>query len=153
MKLEKWALLAEIISGLAIVVTLIVLILEVRTNTELSRLSAYQTVTQDFDEWRRDVSGDSEKLNLFVRYTRGAYPDPSTPEWTELYMIILNSWSAQERAYFAHEAGIIGETEWVRIQRSACSELLSLEANQQLHDDLYFRLTDAYKAHLETACK
>ena len=35
MKLEKWALLAEVISGIAILMTLVVLVSEVRTNGRL----------------------------------------------------------------------------------------------------------------------
>jgi hypothetical protein len=38
MKLEKWALLAEIVSGVAIVITLVILILEVRGNTDAVRV-------------------------------------------------------------------------------------------------------------------
>ena len=52
MKLEKWALLAEVIGSVAIVVSLVVLIVEVRASTDLSRLAAYETVSRDFDESR-----------------------------------------------------------------------------------------------------
>jgi len=145
--------MAEVISGVAIVVTLVVLILEVRSNTDLSRLTAYQTVTKDFDEWRREVSGDPEKLELFVRYTQGLYPDPESPEYTKLYMIVLNAWSGQERAYFAYQAGILGEDEWERIHRAECGELRYFSTNESFHADLFFRLTDAYRAHLESTCE
>ena len=44
MKLEKWALIAEIVGSFAIVATLIVLIVESRGNTEAIRASTYQAV-------------------------------------------------------------------------------------------------------------
>ena len=37
MKLEKWALIAEIVSSVAVVVTLVLLLFEVRENTDIAR--------------------------------------------------------------------------------------------------------------------
>lgn len=52
MKLEKWALTAEVVGGVAIVVTLIVLIVETRANTDAIRAqtaeATFATSTQSF---------------------------------------------------------------------------------------------------------
>ena len=46
MKLEKWALIAEIVGGVAIVVTLIALIVELRGNTGAIRAQTAQATFQ-----------------------------------------------------------------------------------------------------------
>ncbi len=67
MKLEKWALLAEVISGAAIVVTLVLLILEVRADTDLSRATANRAVTRDFDEYRALLLTNPALLDIFAQ--------------------------------------------------------------------------------------
>lgn len=76
MKLEKWALIADVIGSVAIVVTLVILITEVRTNTELSRVAAYDAVTRDFDDSRTLSLADPELLELFHQFTQGSLPVP-----------------------------------------------------------------------------
>jgi len=50
MKLERWALVAEIVGSVAVVVTLAILILEVRENTEESRAANRASVINDLRE-------------------------------------------------------------------------------------------------------
>ena len=70
MKLEKWALLAEIISGVAIVVTVIILIVEVRGNTTVLRATNRQSIAERIvlsaDKRLRYFYGASFSLALIV---------------------------------------------------------------------------------------
>ena len=62
-KLADWASIAEIISGIAVVVTLIVLIVEVRDNTEVLRVSAYN----DNERFRGlGISGLRQRSNMAI---------------------------------------------------------------------------------------
>ena len=50
MKLERWALIAEIVGSFAVVVTLVFLLVEVRENTEETRAANRHTVFTDLRE-------------------------------------------------------------------------------------------------------
>jgi hypothetical protein len=45
-KLSDWANVAEVVSGVAVVITLIFLILSIRENTEITRAAAYDTFAE-----------------------------------------------------------------------------------------------------------
>jgi len=63
-KLQKWALIAEIVGGLAIVVSLVFLIIEVRGNSNLIRANAYDQNIQSLVDWRMWVISDEVRLQL-----------------------------------------------------------------------------------------
>jgi hypothetical protein len=153
MKLEKWALIAEVIGSVAIVVTLVVLIAEVRTNTELSRVAAYDAVTRDFDDSRTLSLTDPEILELFHQFTQGSLParQDDSRDALRAGIFVLNVFSGYERAYLSHEAGIFGEAEWSRVERAACQDWGYLEKSGYV-SFVSFRLTDEYVEHLNATC-
>ncbi len=58
MKLEKWALIAEIIGGVAIVLSLLFVGLEIRGNTQVARAEAYESNIDSINEWRLELIRD-----------------------------------------------------------------------------------------------
>ena len=154
MRLDKWAHVAEIVGGIAIVTSLIVLIFEVRANTELARVAAYDAVSRDFDRFRTSALSNPEWFELFYRWNLGDVPDPvSEPEAAfKLNMLLLNDFGGHERAYLAYKAGIVGDDEWTRLHRSECAQW-ALVSGSYLRENLRFRLTDDYVANLEDDCE
>ena len=153
MKLEKWALIAEVAGSVAVVATLIVLIFEVRGNTELSRVTAYAAVTRDFDEYRMFELSNPDAFDLFFRFTEGTLPDVNEDpkEALKSIFLVLTDFSQSERAYLAHQAGVFGEDEWNRVHRSECAEW-GLLRNSDYYSFVVFRLTDGYVDHLDATC-
>lgn len=153
MKLEKWAHIAAIVGSFAVVVTLIVLIVEVRANTELARVTAYDSVSRDFDESRRDWLFNPESFQLFYQFNEGTLPDwGSNPEdGLKAILMLMNAFTSLERAYLAYQAEIINEDEWPRIHRSACIQWALLR-DTEYYSPVAFRLTDRYVAYLNATC-
>ena len=150
MKLEKWALIAEVLGGVAILISLVVLIFEVRENTELAKLSAYEAVTRDLDEWRRDVLNNPKNMALFFAYP-AEIPPVGTEEQMRLNMLLLNQWTSLERAYYAHEAGVISDDRWDRMEGANCREYLRVP--EFYRDILFLRVTDDFRQYLEESCE
>lgn len=152
MKLEKWALVAEILGGVAILVTLIVLVYETRENNELERVSAYQAVTQDFDDWRTLILTDPELLELIANLFGGNAPEPGEDPVTDLRFQFLseNQWSGNERAFIAYRADIIDERDWSRINRAICAEYS--QTPDYLWEQIAFRLSDDFLGFLDSDC-
>ena len=71
MKLEKLALMAEVISGLAIVVTLIVLVVEVRDNTNAVRAETRQSIAERTERITLTVATDDELADLITAAVQG----------------------------------------------------------------------------------
>jgi len=113
-KLSDWASIAEIVSGIAIVVTLIVLLVEVRGNTEAVQAATYQEVSSsivtalgyrvtDPDVARIWLAGSSgERLELL---------DQSRYE----ALVTLNM-RHFENAFYQYQIGGIEESQWQPIE-------------------------------------
>ncbi len=70
MKLKKLALLSETVGGVAIVVTLIVLIVEIRGNTAVLQASYRQSISARVEERTMAIAGNqqlSEIMSLVFR--------------------------------------------------------------------------------------
>ena len=154
MKLERWALIAEVVGGAAIIASLIVLIVEVRASTELARIAAYDAVTRDFDDSRTELMRNPESFELMFRFTNGDFPDRELePEVTRKFnFVVLNSFSMFERAFLSYRAGIIGDEEWPRLHRTECAQWSNLQESRDFLESISFRLTETYVEHLESNC-
>ena len=76
MKLEKWALIAEIVGGLAIVVTLVVLIVEVRGNTDaIAAQTIYAQYSQERERRNRSIANVGGIVDIRLKARIG---DPLT---------------------------------------------------------------------------
>jgi hypothetical protein len=106
--LQKWALTAEIVGGLAVIATLLILILEVRDNTGAMKLQAQDSARDRIQE-----------LGLFIAQNPDVWAkslfDPGSLTREEL--IVATYISSLQRnhlvaAYNAFENGIITEEDW-----------------------------------------
>ena len=73
MKLERLALIAEIVSGIAIVITLIVLVVEVRDNTSAVRAETRQSLAERVERITMTVATDDELADLVTAAASGDF--------------------------------------------------------------------------------
>ena len=153
MKLEKWALIAEVVGSAAIVVSIVILIIELRTNTELTRITAYESVSRDFDNNRQFYLSNPEVFDLAFAIDNGALAeiDVQSKDGLRAAFYLLNIFTGLERAYLAYQAGVFGEDEWGRIHRSECSTWGQIQGTEY-EPRVSFRLTDGYASHLRSTC-
>ena len=110
-KLSNWANVAQIASGAAVVVTLVILIVEIRGNTEVLRLSAYSDHIDSINEFGALISQDAESSRIWM-----AFVSEQTDDLDEIEMRRLTDWlfilfRNYEKAYFSEQSGLIGHAE------------------------------------------
>jgi len=117
--LQKWALAAEIIGGIAVVVSLIFLIMETRENTNAVKAQTYQILTSELNEIRRELT-EPNFAELVTKVRNGGIDSLNE---TERYRMIINSQSTfavYESAYYSYQRGTLGEDEWERYFTATC---------------------------------
>ena len=110
MKLKKVALLSEIIGGVAIVVSLIVLIVEIRGNTNALQASYRQSISARVEQRTMDLAGNrqlSEVLSM-VTTDPGAI-ETASAEWSQLTFFYISLMTATEEAYLLYRDGHLDE--------------------------------------------
>ena len=71
MKLKEYALVAEIVGGLAVLIGLIFVGLELRQNTVAQRVTATQTLVVDYENAVDLLAKDEESACIYVRGSNG----------------------------------------------------------------------------------
>lgn len=110
MKLEKWALIAEIVGGIAIVVSLIFVGFEVRQNTQATQIAAYQQLINGISEFNTQTLANPELRAVRIKLDAGTRIEELNPDEQQvinafLYLAYRNG----DMAYMQYRSGIIGE--------------------------------------------
>jgi len=146
MTLKKWALLAEIGSGVAVLVTLVLLIMEVNKNTEATQIATYTAISSEFNAMDLAVAADPELASLLWDEEH----DRSELEEHRRFALLRAGVRTFESAYFAYEGDGLSDGQWRRFERNVCVLWNNLSATQR--EAYSFNLTAEFVRHLDSHC-
>jgi len=118
-QLRKWALWAEIMSAVAVVVTIGFLAFQMMANTNALQAQTFQELMRDINDWRssiRELEGDS----TLIRLRKEGIDSLSEGEQGVVRLAYLELWGIYEAAFYANERGVLGPEEWIRFEVSIC---------------------------------
>ena len=119
-KLSDWADLAEIVSGIAVVVSLVFLILGIQENTDVTRFSVYANLLDEINENDRIKLANPEVGAAWEAYANETTNELSAEDLSRVRLQAVLVFRSYEKAFFARKYEVIGEAEWSRFQRLAC---------------------------------
>ena len=148
LKLSDWASIAEILSGVAVVVTLVFLISSIRANTAALRAETYESNTDDINIFQYEMLRDPDSLRVYEAWLadRGASLDDS--DLFRLDMILGVQLRELDSEYSAYRYGQMGEAEWRRLGGPACGIFRGIEAAGRRMP----RLTDEFLEYIDESC-
>lgn len=114
-RLNNWAHFAEIVSGIAVVGTLIFLIFEIRENSDLIRANTFDRNIESLIDWRMQIISDEESLR-----TMADYWSIDDPDLLRRQLLVVSMWSIYEKTYYSQQYGLIGPAEWERFDTIIC---------------------------------
>ena len=120
-KLQKWALGAEIVSAVAVVVTIGFLTFQMMENTNAIQAQTFQELMRDINNWRSSIR-EIERSQLMSKWREDGVDGLSKEELDVLRIVYLELWGIYESAFFANERGVLGEDEWGRFEKVICRE-------------------------------
>ncbi len=151
MKLSGWASIAEIISGTAVLITLVFLVFGIRENTEITRAAAYDRNIDSLNQWRLDVAQNEELLRAWNAYRRGDIGGRIEAEDAGLGLMLTALWGIYEKSYYANKYGILGASEWTRFEVQIC---LGRAIDARLWDEMIkIRLTEEFADYVVAFCE
>jgi hypothetical protein len=152
MKLEKWGVIAEIVSGVAVVITLVVLIVGVRENTAITRVSVYGDLLDAIGEIDRLTIADPELDRLISTLFEGSTETLTESQRRRVRTYLNALFKNYERAYFSREYGVIGDAEWERFERVICGNFRrGKQVGADFARDGGF-LTSPFREYIATSC-
>ena len=117
--LRRYALIAEIVSAVAVVVSLVFVALQIKDNTDAVRAATYDDILSDHIQWRMTIASSPELNEAMVKDFNGAAPLTPTEEQA-INWVAQAAWQIFERAYFARKYQTLGDSEWERYEAAIC---------------------------------
>lgn len=116
MTLAVFASLAEIVSALAVVMTLIFLVLELRRNTTATRQQSYHSiVSRRADLFFQGISKDKETIEIFAKGLNAG--DLDALDAQRYLTAMINILSHFQDVYMEFNAGIVEHSVWAAERR------------------------------------
>ena len=117
--LRKWALGAEVVSAVAVVVTVGFLAFQIMKNTSATQAQTYQLLMQEMNEYRR-LFTEPGMAEISSKRSAQGWDALELVEKRQWYASQTIRWGMYESAYFANKRGVLGEPEWRRFERAFC---------------------------------
>jgi hypothetical protein len=149
-KLQEYALFAEIVSSLAVLLTLIFLVIELRENTEVTRSTAFGNITEQLNNFRLTVNSEELLSDVWRSYLSEDFENQTESERVRMGGIVIALLSIYEDAYYSYDYGIMGEREWSRFEPRICQHYGRLQRRNQL--PILNGLTPAFQEYTEQLC-
>jgi hypothetical protein len=111
MKLESWGLVAEVVSAIAVVLSLIFVGLQVRQNSEAQMQTGTQAVVTEYNNGIRALSADPNLVCLYVRGSQD-YFALSGAERVRFSSYFLSMFNVQQQIHRLRLDGAIDEDIW-----------------------------------------
>ena len=122
LRLSEWASIAEIVSGIAVVVTLVFLIFGIRENTEVTRAATFDRNMESINELRGWIVNDPRLAESWFAYYEHHAGDLDEQDRRQLIMAVITNFGVYEKSYYAHKSGLIGGPEWERFETQICTQ-------------------------------
>jgi hypothetical protein len=121
MKMSEYAQLAEITSGIAIVVTLILLILEIQGNTDATNAATYDSLIADLANYQTQSLSNRELWEAQYLARSGSLDTLSPQQLDLLATSAVIEHKHYERAFIQWQRGNLQGEGWERFERLICT--------------------------------
>lgn len=151
MKLERWASFAEIVSSVAVVVTLVFLVLGLRENSDIMRASSFASATDSLIDLNRDIMKDGELAYIFEAWRVNDVSHLDDRQMAQLAQMAVALFRTYEKAFIADRYDLLGPGEWRRFERTICVIYPGL-SEAGMEELVRGSLTDDFVRQIEASC-
>ena len=153
-QLQRWALGAEIISAVAVVITIGFLAFQVMKNTNATQAQTYQLLMQEMNVYRT-LMAELDMAEIVEKVVQQGWDNLDPVEQRRLHGTAAINWGFYESAYFANKRGILGESEWKRFEMAYCRVRMKQPYlwNPEGFISMNELLTPEFVDFVETYCK
>lgn len=116
MTLDQLASIGEIVSGIAVIISLIYLAIQIRTNTEAERSATYQSIVSDFGALNNTMASTPELSHLFVEGMEN-YLQLTPDQKARISQIFFQCFRYFENMFYQHRKGYLDEEVWIGWKR------------------------------------
>lgn len=114
--LEQFASIGEIIGGIGVVVSLVYLAIQIRSNTEAERTSTYQSIVSDFGALNNSMASSPELSYMFAQGMED-YHQLKPDEQARVSQMFFQCFHYFENMFYQYRKGYLDEEVWAGWRR------------------------------------
>ncbi len=118
-RLQRLALLAEVVSATVVVVSIAFLVVETRNNTKAINVQTHLVLTEQLNQWREQLT-DADYIAAREKSEIEGIIALSNAERSRYLFPQLSLWSIYESAFFAYRNGALDRNGWERFSTNIC---------------------------------
>lgn len=122
-QIQKWTLGAEVVSALAVVMTIGFLAAQTMENTNAIQAQTFQELMRDLNDWRMSMAYGNAPPELSAALEKRRNEGWDSLDDRQKVMIRGREviiWSIYESSYFANQRDVLGDDEWTRFETAMC---------------------------------
>ncbi len=146
--LEDLANIGEAVGGLAVLVTLIYLALQLRQNTRAMRAATYEQVVRSTTEWSEMLARDDAVLAVWIKSREGGLDGLTKFERSKYFFTLTTFMRRAESVHYQETQGTLEPEAWQGI-RDSIQGLLDDEAATSWWKENRFRFRDAFRDFID----
>ncbi|MCP5347708.1 MAG: hypothetical protein R3F41_08850 [Gammaproteobacteria bacterium] len=146
-KLQEWALVAEIVGAVAVVISLIYVGVSVRQNTDAIMVSNHQSiVAMDIERntWYRDL-----EFAALYELALQDYEQLSPPQLRQFRTFVADTFNTWEYGFITHSRGMMDDTIWDGWDQYYRSELTKV-SYQWFWNSSKMGFSDEFRAYVDS---
>ena len=151
MKPTDWRQAVEILSAVAVVISLVILILEVQENTSVTKANSYSNSVQSLNEWRYEIASNAELSEIFLKQYAGDLEGVTENQHQRLIFMMSALWAIYEDAFYSRGYDTLGIQEFSRYEVQICFHY-NTGRNSGTWEDSASRITTNLRKHIEDVC-
>jgi len=147
-RIRNWAHVAEIFSGIAVFITLVFLVLEVRGNSDLIRANTFNRSIESLIDYRMQIASNDESLKVMA-----VHWGIDSADLLRRQLLVVNLWSIYEKTYFSRQYGLVGPAEWERFESRICGYVKREDGLKFWSENVANFMTDEFRDYVTSHCE
>lgn len=147
-RIKSWAHIAEIVSGIAVLVTLVFLVFEIRGNSDLIRANTFNRSIESLIDYRMQIASNEDSLRIMTDHW-----GVDNAELLRRQLLVVNLWSIYEKTYFSRQYGLVGEAEWERFESRICGYVKSEDGLEFWRENVANFMTAEFRNYVTARCE
>ena len=146
MNWEAIGAVGEVIGAVGVIVTLVYLATQIRSNTQATRIASFHATTDSLNQVNLLFASDRELAGMFADSfeNEGNWDREASARWN---FILLAMYRIFESAYFQRNEGVLEEQSWIRYEHSLKRSLQS-NATLEWWESQKFGFTEDFSSYV-----
>jgi hypothetical protein len=151
LKLSEWAQVAEIVSAVAVLITLAFLVIGINNNTKATQSVVYKDLLASMNDFNRELVKDAELAVLWSRRYSASLASMDKGDAERLVHMNRILYRIFDAAFFAFENHSLDAQQWQRFHDIACVSHANANA-AELWTETVAAMSVRFAAYLDENC-